>query len=495
MMQIPPPDAAVPLATPSGGVTSVRVLSGNLAAVPVGALLEATVTQSHPKEAVLTVNGLPLTVRPATRLPQGTVLMVRIPPGAKAPTLELVGQGPVPSSAEPVALESSAVTLQRTATARERSGGIPSGEQAAPVPVKPSTVSLVDVLAVLPDGRLRVQINGNEELAASPEKLAPGGRYVLQVDRTPSGITLRPAPDSPKLPTEVATALLRGSPSPDLAATLKPLLAEISTLQKPSQPNGGEPPALVRQAAAAVADTIRTFLPADSRPPNRGELQNLVENGGLHFEAKLARLVVLEPSPTTNGDVAQTAKADRMVSSDLKGDLLRLVNAVQEFGNAAQAPAAKAALQGIETQQAANALAQAGGTPYFLQVPFPDGGVWRTLHLALEPEHRRHQSDTDRPGGFRMLMHVPLTELGETWIDAGLSDRRFRAVLYLEKSAARERVAAELPALREELLADGFAEVLLDVRPSADLPARHRRQVAAMQAGYPEGVSVLDVRV
>ena len=128
-------------------------------------------------------------------------------------------------------------------------------------------------------------------------------------------------------------------------------------------------------------------------------------------------------------------------------------------------------------------------------MPFPDGGEWRTLHLALEPEHHGSRPDSDRPGGFRMLMHVPLTELGETWIDAGLSDRRFRAVLYLEKPAARERVAAELPALREELQSDGFAEVLLDVRPSRDLPARQRRQAAAMQAGRPEGVSVLDVKV
>lgn len=496
MQRIPPVEAALPLATATGGVTSARVLSGNLAAVPVGALLEATVTISSPKEAVLTVNGLPLTVRPTVPLQQGTVLLIRVPQGAKGQTLELIAKPPSPDAQTASALSPEAA--QRAATARELpTVAPPRGEQPAAVPVKPLPLVLVDVLAVMPDGRVRVQINTNEEIASSPEKLSPGGRYVLQVERTPTGITLRPAPDTPKLLAEVAAAVLRGSAPSDLGTALKPLLAELATLHTPTQPRGSEPPqpVEVREAAAAVGKTIRAFLPNDARPLNRGELQNLVENGGLHFEAKLARLVTQEHVPATPGDASPTMKPERLVGTDLKGDLLRLLHAVQEFGGATQTPAAAAALQGIEVQQAANTLAQASATPYFLQVPFPDGGEWRTLHLALEPEHHGMRSDSDRPGGFRMLMHVPLTELGETWIDAGLSDRRFRAVLYLEKLAARERVAAELPGLSDELLSDGFAEVLLDVRPSSDLPARHRRQAAAMHAGRPEGIAVLDVRV
>jgi hypothetical protein len=468
-MQIPPPDAAQPPVTQATGAVAVRVLAGNLAAVPVGALLEATVTRAGPREVTLTVNGLPLTVRPNGQLQPGTVLFVRVPGGSATQTLELVGSRP---------------TTPEAAAA------------AAPIPTKPAQVSLVDVLAVLPDGRLRVKIDGNEEVGASPEQLAPGGRYVLQVERTPAGLALRAAPDTPKLPAEVATAVLRGSPQPDLAAAVKPLLAELATLQSPTQATGAEPPqpVAVREAAAAVRDTVRAFLPSDARPPDKAELKNLVENGGMHFEAKLARLVAEDvvPAPAADGT---PARPERLIGADLKGDLLRLLQAVQDLGGATQAPAAKAALGGIEAQQAANALAQNGATPYFLQVPFPDGGEWRTLYLALEPEHHGSQPDSGRPGGFRMLMHVPLTDLGETWIDAGLSDRRFRAVLYLETSTARDRVAAELPGLRDELRAEGFAEVLLDVRPAADLPARARRQAAAMRAGHPESVSVLDVQV
>jgi hypothetical protein len=129
-----------------------------------------------------------------------------------------------------------------------------------------------------------------------------------------------------------------------------------------------------------------------------------------------------------------------------------------------------------------------------VQVPFPDGGQWRTLHLSLEPQNRPDRPDAERAGRFRVFMHVPLADLGETWIDAGLAGDKFRATIYLDRTAVRDRVRAALPELGAELRADGFSEVLLDVRSAADLPERRRREAAAMQAGRPESVSVLDVR-
>ena len=54
---------------------------------------------------------------------------------------------------------------------------------------------------------------------------------------------------------------------------------------------------------------------------------------------------------------------------------------------------------------------------------------------------------------------------------------------------------AALPELRTELGADGFAEVLLDVRPTADLPKKTRERSSAMLAGRPASTSLLDVRV
>jgi hypothetical protein len=184
-----------------------------------------------------------------------------------------------------------------------------------------------------------------------------------------------------------------------------------------------------------------------------------------------------------------------VIGPDLKGDLLRLLQAVSEVSGAVQTPAAEGALRGIESQQASQALSQATGTAYYLQIPFPDGTQWRTVQLALEPEQRSNDPSPDRAGRFRVFMHVRLTDLGDTWIDAGLSGEKFRATIYLDRQGVRDRVRNALGDLRNELRGDGFSEVLLDVRAASDLPAGRRREAGALAAGRPASISVLDVKV
>lgn len=556
-MQVPTTDVATIVPVQTGGGVTARVASGNIAQVPLGALLEATVTSVSPREIALTVNGLPLTVRPPAGVPPfqpGTVLLVRVPPaGANAPnpTIELA----LPAPAQKTAGAAAANAVPAPSA--------PAGSQAPPTtpPLAASRLAVVDVLAPLPDGRVRVQLDGVEQIATAAGPLAPGGRYVLQVERNSAGIRLSPPPpESPELTTDVATAVLR-SPAPTLPAALKPLRAELAALAAPAPGTARPVPAAVREAAVAVENTLRAFIPTESRTPDAARLQRLVENGGLHFEAKLARLVEGAGAPADlrtaalgtpaaparasppgaappaardepAGDPGAPAKppavgadadargakgapqppepkaADptapllpdraaptaRDLGPDLKGDLLRLLQAVNDLGGETRAPAAEAAVRGIEQQQAANALAQASATPYFLQIPFPDGGEWRTLRLSLEPQHRPDRSDAERAGRFRVFMHVPLTDLGETWIDAGVAGDQFRATIYLDRAPVRDRVREALPELRAELAAEGFSEVLLDVKSSGELPDRHRRESGAVQAGRPGTVSVLDVR-
>jgi hypothetical protein len=523
-MQVNPAELAAAAAAPTGGVAVARVLAGNLAAVPVGDLLQAVVTRVTPGAADVTVNGQPLTIRPGAGLQPGVVMLVRVPPGANTnpPTLELLGrvpntpQGTPPQAGQPAVLPNA---TGLAAQAQQAAAGLaarlptttPSPQPAAvPVPAQPPKLAVVDVVSAS-DGRFRVQIDGRTEVATSSEPLVPGGRYVMQVEQTPAGLALRAAPDTPSLPTDVASAILRAARPADLGASVKPLLAELAALP----PNTAAP---VQQAAAVVREALQALLP-EGRPQNPAELQNLVANGGLHYEAKLARQVADDGSTSVPAKVSDTAKpsppaADKPASDiglssspdratterpisaspDLKEGLLRLFQAAQDLGTAAQFPAAKAALDGIESQQAANVYAQAQGTPFVLQVPFPDRSEWRTLNLAVEPDRTARSDDRGPSDNFRMLMHVPLSDLGETWIDAGLSGNRFRAVVYLDSPTARDRVRAELPGLRDELLGDGFGEVLLDVRPSDALPSRQRKQAAAMRAGRPENVTVLDVR-
>jgi|GEM_PF-2450349 len=598
--------AAAQLAAAPTGAPGVpaRVVAGDLARVPVGELLEATVTASTPRGATLTVNGQPLTVQlpPGAPLQQGAVLLLRVPPGAATapnPTVELS----VPASV--------------SAPAAQPLPGAPRGYAA---PEAPRT-AVVDVLESLPDGRARVRIDGQEQVARPAEPLVPGERYVLQVQRSAAGTVLKPLPpDAPATAREVATAILR-APAADVGTALKPLRAELETLTAP--PAKGEPaaPPAVREAATAVRATLEALVPRPGRAPDAAQLQRIVENGGQLFEAKLARAAEGAPAvptaakpelptpatvrtavpvptavpatatapalealaarpavPTPDAPalpapgnqpsapvapqpnvpakllealaarpappapdaapaplaapterpapaVAEAPKADarpqdaprdplapaqtreaqtevraesraeaRDVASDLKGDLLKLLRAANDIGTAVRVPAAEAALHTIESQQAANALAQANGTAFHLQIPFPDGDQWRTVRLALEPERRADADPRDPASRFRVFMHVPLSELGETYIEAGLSGGSFRATIYLDAPGVRARVGNELASLRAELEAEGFTEVLLDVRASSDLPDRQRRTAGELRAGRSDGTSVLDVR-
>ena len=216
---------------------------------------------------------------------------------------------------------------------------------------------------------------------------------------------------------------------------------------------------------------------ATHAPPSAGQIRAAVEDGGQHYEAKLGR----EASGETR------ATADR--TPDLKGGLLRLFQALPTLAHA-QFPVAQRTLESIEAQQAQNVFAQETGGAYVYQVPYIDGGRWQTLNLALEPEYETDEQGEKQPKAFRMMMQVPLSDLGETWIEAGLHDDRLFAVVYVQSQAVLDRLAPELPALKAELLTGGFREALLDVRPLADWPERVKKRATIR----PESGSIVDAR-
>ncbi len=558
-MQVPWANGVHLATVPTGGGVIARVVAGPLHQLPIGELLEATVTAVSPRGTILTVHGTALTVRPPYALAPGAVVLVRVPPPAArsaVPTLELsppaplaAGSSPPPNAAAttftpriPEGLVSGAgpgvtttaasVSTPGTSHSPESLAGTGADAPATAASRQPAPSSgplgaslsrpvVVDVLNREAEGQFRVQIEGQEAVVRSAVALQPGARYVLQVERTPQGLRLQPPAETPQLPQQVATAVLRTLAQP-VAESVSALQIEINQALTSSSPSS-DPPVPVQQAVASVGRTLQGLLPADPRPLQANEIHRWVVNSGLLYEAKLAQVVEESnvaslkadpPTPTAEGVSAKApgerpspgtpppepaqAHTARGVEADLKADLLRLLQTVQEFGSAARptlVQAAQAVLTGIEAQQAFNVVAQSGHLPYMVQVPFPDNGVWRTLRLALEPEYRPGTPEGERSGRFRLLMHVPLQELGETWIDARLSGDQFRATIYLDSAAVRQRVAAAVPELHAELAAEGFAEVLLDVRAASELPDRQRKQAAAMQAGRPESVTVVDVRV
>lgn len=399
------------------------------------------------------------------------------PPIPLAPGQAQPLPAPKSRSGQPVAGSSPAVSERSAAPQATTATRIPV---AAPsVPQKTATPPQLSVVEVLPptrDGVPQVRVDGRAPVPAeSHEPLTPGAKVIAQVVRTPQGVRVIPAPvaDTPQVTTAVVAAILKQDRPPSVAVALPKLVRELEQLPPPLAAK----PAVVR-AATELRETVRTLLPDTPRPPTADELRTLVEDGGQQYEAKLAR---------------QTDGGDGPGPRDLKGGLLKLFDAVPALAHS-QFPAAKATLDGIENQQASNVLSQQSGGPLVLQVPFPDGPHWRTLHLAVEPEQPDRDPAENGARPFRMLMHVPLSDLGDTWIDAGLNGSQFRAVLYLERAAVRDRVRGELPALQSDLKQSGFTDVLLDVRSTADLTDRQRQRGAAMTAGVPVSTSVIDAR-
>lgn len=454
----------------AGPVTLLRLVAGDISSLVNGQTLPATVVKAAPGETVLSLAGQQVTVRGSVNVSPGDVLNVRVQPGA-TPTVVVTGKEQAAEGQPANANGSAGTSAAATATQQRAATVYGSLRPPAPAPAEPV---IVDVIARQPDGQYRVRIDGQETTATSQQPLQLGGRYAVQLDRTPTGVILRPLPESPQLSATVATAILRTDKPPPLGDTLPSLVKELAT--PPADPK-------VQTVAAEVRDVAAKLLPEADHPPTAERIKQLVEDGGTHFEAKLARAA----DPTTTDRPTLPTH-----STDLKGGLLSLARSVSDLASAF--PAAAATLNGIERQQAVNVLAQQNGGMAVFQVPFPDGPNWRTVGLGIESDGNSPRDANGRATGFRVMMHVPLSSLGETWIDASADASHLRAVLYVSDPAARERVRADLPELKAELRAGGFSEVLLDVRPAGDLTDAQRRKANAIREGVPEGGGLLDVR-
>lgn len=507
-MQVNPLAAALP-ATPAAAaaVQALRITAGDVTQIQTGIVVAATVLRAGSGEATLDVDGKPLTVRTGLTLTPGDALNVRVHAGAN-PTVEIVP----PPRTTPTKLDT---TPQPTTS-------------------QPEHADVVDVLTREPNGQYRVRIGGRETLATSEQPLTPGGRFVLRAETTAAGTKLTPMPDSPQLPATVATAVLRSTPVPQIGEAVRPLLSELQGVLAQAAPTPAKVPAApptvqpnlitpaatppdVRTAVGQVREVLESLLPQPGQPPTAETIRSAVQSGGQQFEAKLARAVatadtLAEPAPPAvarasehppsaaqvkaaaaapppaHGTAAPSVDADHF--ADLKGGLLNLLRAIPEVTSA---PVAASVLDGIERQQAVNVLAQQNGGPLVFQIPFPDGPHWRTLNLGVEPDRSGPTDPQGRPTGYRVMMHVPLSDLGETWIDAGADGSRLRAVLYVSDPAARERVRAELATLRPDVLAAGYSDVWLDVRPATALTPQQRQRANAIRGAAPESGGLLDV--
>ncbi len=525
--------AALPSATT--GATTQNVASElDLPQFAPNEPIPATVKSVQPGQATLDLGGALLTV---------LTIDESLQPGAKVVIrFNEAGRGTVELGDGRTTTINLGEATPRPATPTRPSPPIPAAAYTPSDPVRQQPVFTApvvraDVLERLPTGQYQVRIDGRELPVDSPDALPVGARVVVRADVSPQGVTVRLVPDTPRLPVEVAGAVLRSAPDrPAVGVALQAVVEEVAppstpTAKAEATPNANAParanepvelpkvpapslPGFVRSpltpnlpapgelptpigspvrpqvsksptpALAALPRLIASLVPALGEPPTAAQLEAFVKDGGLQYEAKLARVLAV---PKPDEDALR-----EVPRSDVKGSLLK---AISEVGPAEAPPTLKAALDTIEAQQALNILAASTGEGVRLQFPIPDLPHWRTLDVTIRPDSSGEGGESEgRPDGYSIFLHTDLTEFGETWIDAQVTGKNLRAVLYVEHEAARQRVKQELGSLSGDLSALGFANVLLDVRASADLPSRDRARANAVLAGVPQSISLLDVK-
>ena len=476
---------------PAAGLP-LQVVSGDVSRLSTGELHAAVVRPMANGQASLEMAGETVTVRMPFPVAEQSQLLVRVPAGPGQQTIEIVGQLFPQTSARTTATPSNSsvqnAVLQATGDGRFmidvrgesvslRGQQLRSGEPvlirwiAQPTLPRSASESMaanqsasrtlstdtsskravvqVEVLDVLADGRLSVQIEGKRGIAVSSEPLSAGAKLVVQAETTATGWRIQPVNAGQVTVSEIATALIRSdSQTSTIGSSLQSLMNSLQAGKADSAT-----PGLLQQIVARI-------VPENGKSPSSEQIISYLRDSGLTYEAKLAQQVDSQSSDAFR-DIAER---------DLKAQLLNLLRDANAARTGAALDAAQTTLRSIEAQQAVNLIAQAQNGVYQLQIPLANPSQWETLRISYQQDHQGSGAGDDRSKGYDLLMHVSLSETGETWIDARVSGKQMRAVLYVEKAEARAQARSEIGDLKAALTDLGFERPLLDVRSTEDLP-------------------------
>jgi hypothetical protein len=329
-----------------------------------------------------------------------------------------------------------------------------------------------------------VRVGGTIIEALSAESFSVGSKVLARLEPTAQGTVLTVDPPEQVSTGEIASAILRDTPARQpLGDVLQELNQAVPRLLTSA---AGDP--VATKSLEVLQSTLERLLEPTQSPPEPEHIAQFVQDGGIHYEAKLGRL---SGSPVTPEQVKQVA------AGDLKGQLLNVLATARNLpaGNSETHPLelVRQAVSEIESQQAVNLIAKSGGEPYQLQVPLATQGTASTLQLSINPDASGQSSSHAESNDFNLLMHLEFTDLGNTWVDARFSPQGMNAILYVESEAGREAARADLSMLNKSLQELGFANVLLDVRSTSDMPTgKAAAKFNALDASMPASVSLID---
>jgi hypothetical protein len=359
---------------------------------------------------------------------------------------------------------------------------VPEGEarlrpaNAAPASLQPGQELEAVVVEELADGRLVLDIGTGLLEANDPGSLAVGQRLRLRVDFTEPQVLLHIVEQDLPLRGEIARLLRQRLPveGQESLGALENLLEFADSLE----PDAPAPPWL---------EKLKVFLTRliNAREAMTAErLQELVRDGGLHYEMKLSRAAALKDAPLME-----------IAERDLKGLLLGALEELNAAGAGEPSRAVAGQLYHLEGQQAANLLAQIDGRAFQFHVPLFTGAGFTDVAVSIERDGGGG-SERDKKGGeYAVLFALDLEEFGCLRIDARVRANFLTAVFYADKESSLMQLRLELPCLEESLQALGFSQIALGARALRELRRDQDLRFTALALGMPSDSGLLNVKV
>ena len=251
------------------------------------------------------------------------------------------------------------------------------------------------------------------------------------------------------------------------------LLLLLDKLRHLTETAGESLPASVRQLQARLA----ALIPEGSQL-RAEQLTTLIRDTGQQYEAKL--LGVADPSVPTLQTVTE---------NDVKGLLLQALDEmlVRSHSSTDVAPLAQHVTH-IERQQVLNVIAQIQDAPLQFQLPLLSDDVLTSALFSLEKDDGDGNGTAETgasQAGYRILFLLDLDGLGQTKIDAHLTEQAVHATFYVEQQKAEAFLRPHLAALQEALYDLGYESVSLASQPLSQLSGHQQRKFKAITREMP----------
>ena len=331
------------------------------------------------------------------------------------------------------------------------------------------------VVEELVGGRLLLKLGGIVIEAENPGGLRAGQHIRVRVEQLQPQVVLHVTDTEIDLQTEALRLLRSCLPAyADSGELLDNLYHKLASFLDATHST---------KKLAELRDSIGALL-VSAMSLTSQEVEMWARNGGLFYEAKILQAAVNNDDQLLN-----------VIDHDLKG---LLVAALQESKagvfTADLHDALSAQLENLEAQQASNLLAQLDGALLRLQIPFFTGTRFSTAVVAVEPDGDWPEEEShNEKHAYLLLFLLDLENFGRTRIEAHVEPNGVRAVFFLEDEGSLSLIRRELPGFREILMAIGYEYAALAARPLRDLPADKRDKFAALAAGAPSSIHLLNL--